>query len=272
MPGCTANSTLVEHTVCGAAEAHGEGLGEAYIASPAPQASFANDVGGSFAVAGGGKGGVNSSASGSGTFGEIHLTANADNGMFQTPSFDKWGSTSATSEIAFGDGGVLGGLAAGTPIIARLTVRVDGSFSGAADADVSFILQDGLDPLVNVSGFGGFLSPLNPSYLYTQDFTIMSGDALHFYMDLYANAETSNKGFTSTDISAADVSHTGHLFFDILTPGATFASYSGHDYASLAAPPPGVPEPATWAMAILGFGGIGLQMRRDRRRSAWPAA
>jgi len=28
----------------------------------------------------------------------------------------------------------------------------------------------------------------------------------------------------------------------------------------------GVPEPSTWAMMLLGFGGIGMAMRRSRRR------
>jgi hypothetical protein len=30
---------------------------------------------------------------------------------------------------------------------------------------------------------------------------------------------------------------------------------------------PGVPEPGTWAMMLLGFGGIGMAMRRSRRPS-----
>ncbi|HVF83510.1 MAG TPA: PEPxxWA-CTERM sorting domain-containing protein, partial [Sphingomicrobium sp.] len=28
-----------------------------------------------------------------------------------------------------------------------------------------------------------------------------------------------------------------------------------------------VPEPSTWALMLLGFGGMGLAMRRNRRRS-----
>jgi len=33
-------------------------------------------------------------------------------------------------------------------------------------------------------------------------------------------------------------------------------------------PPPGVPEPATWAMMLLGFGAAGTALRRSRRKEA----
>lgn len=46
---------------------------------------------------------------------------------------------------------------------------------------------------------------------------------------------------------------------------------SKHNYDLVSLPIPvntGVPEPATWALMLLGFGGIGMAMRRSRRTSA----
>jgi len=40
-----------------------------------------------------------------------------------------------------------------------------------------------------------------------------------------------------------------------------------YDLVSLPIPVNGVPEPATWALMMLGFGGIGMALRRSRRRS-----
>jgi hypothetical protein len=66
-----------------------------------------------------------------------------------------------------------------------------------------------------------------------------------------------------------------------LLSGASFGSFAIRTTAPIAffelkqmsydptgtPPPPGaVPEPATWAMMLLGFGGIGMALRRSRRR------
>jgi PEP-CTERM motif len=38
-------------------------------------------------------------------------------------------------------------------------------------------------------------------------------------------------------------------------------------YQTQPPPPPGVPEPATWAMMLMGFGATGFAMRRSRRKA-----
>lgn len=58
--------------------------------------------------------------------------------------------------------------------------------------------------------------------------------------------------------------------FDALADNLTLATSNtqfgtqSYDFQAV----PAVPEPATWGMMLLGFGGIGFQMRRSRKRSA----
>jgi hypothetical protein len=62
---------------------------------------------------------------------------------------------------------------------------------------------------------------------------------------------TSTEGFTTVTLH----SHQGYLLYDNLV------------YGDLAATSP-APEPATWAMMILGFGGVGAMLRKGRGRPA----
>ena len=60
--------------------------------------------------------------------------------------------------------------------------------------------------------------------------------------------------------------------FDFGTTGANFVTLddpTGWSNATLytTGSPPGVPEPATWAMMLLGFGAAGTALRRSRRRT-----
>jgi hypothetical protein len=50
----------------------------------------------------------------------------------------------------------------------------------------------------------------------------------------------------------------------------TLADGQGSSNAQIFAtdPPPGVPEPATWAMMLMGFGAAGVAVRRSRRKKA----
>jgi hypothetical protein len=50
------------------------------------------------------------------------------------------------------------------------------------------------------------------------------------------------------------------------------ANYIVYDDITLGSSTPGVPEPATWAMMLVGFGGLGAAMRSARRKQAALAA
>ncbi len=59
----------------------------------------------------------------------------------------------------------------------------------------------------------------------------------------------------------ADFSHTVHTYIDPVAGGPDVIGQSGHDYASPKATT-GVPEPATWALMLAGFGLAGSALRR----------
>lgn len=64
-----------------------------------------------------------------------------------------------------------------------------------------------------------------------------------------------------------DFSNSGYTFLKMLTPGTSYVSEAGETY--LTELPPGVPEPQSWAMLIVGFGVVGGAMR-NRRQAAQP--
>ena len=71
--------------------------------------------------------------------------------------------------------------------------------------------------------------------------------------------------------AAGENSFTGFWLFNITSPthSIVFDSQLGTSNVVLLqnGPARGVPEPATWAMMLLGFGGIGMAMRRGRKQS-----
>ena len=92
---------------------------------------------------------------------------------------------------------------------------------------------------------------------YTQTFNIL-GAYQDFAVALFANLACNN-GMT------CDYGNTAKLGLTLPT-GTTFTSDSGVFLSANAPPPPpvggAVPEPSTWAMMLVGFGGVGLAMRR----------
>jgi hypothetical protein len=237
-------------------------------------ASFQSAGGGSMSQFGAGVGGLTANASGSGTFGEIHLSAFADNGQFSQPVFfssDGSATTFAFAEILFVDGAIVPG-ALGAPVTLSMNLTVNGAFSGGGQVGGDFAFSDPSAGISLVQDFGA--TEIGPSFAFPLTFNVFGGDQLFWRMDMTAEAGTTNSGGL-VQTSIADVSHTGRLFFD-LPSGDGLVGLSGHNYASVlptdGVPPidGGVPEPATWAMLLVGFGGMGAVLRRARRGQARP--
>jgi hypothetical protein len=67
--------------------------------------------------------------------------------------------------------------------------------------------------------------------------------------------------------SSCDFGHTGTFGFGDLPTGLSYSSASGF-FLTANTHPGAVPEPATWAMMLLGFGAIGTTMRYRRRNTS----
>jgi hypothetical protein len=100
-------------------------------------------------------------------------------------------------------------------------------------------------------------------------FTLTNGNQLNFGETMFGltiiGAHFGNVAGDADNVSV-------FWLFDFGTEGANFVTLddpTGWSNATLytTGDPPPVPEPATWAMMLLGFGAAGTAMRRSRRRT-----
>jgi hypothetical protein len=97
---------------------------------------------------------------------------------------------------------------------------------------------------------------------YSPFFTLTDG--VSFALTAITSIDRSKPGilsFTGTGMFSGNINGTA---FDA-TPGAFTLSTQGGNVTTFSASTVAVPEPATWALMLLGFGGIGMAMRRRRR-------
>lgn len=123
-------------------------------------------------------------------------------------------------------------------------------------------LVDGFEAAIDPDGAGLFVTVDNP----TLSNGTPSGSTTTFARALAGNVLTVDlglNGLTGTQNSATYIFRTNATQFDTL---GTFGIIDGSTLQGLTFRPIGapVPEPATWAMMLLGFGAIGFSIRRTK--------
>ena len=121
----------------------------------------------------------------------------------------------------------------------------------------------------NPAGCGTIQDLLAPNFVTgaqsITDFVVLTGgsnpSAIHFDLSSINSITRTIPGFllfTAGGTIRYDGFDPTPGIFQFSAQGTTITSFSGTVLAA-------VPEPATWAMMLLGFGGIGMAMRRRRR-------
>ena len=116
------------------------------------------------------------------------------------------------------------------------------------------------------------IASLDGDFTFNGDFnslisgTLENGDELHFGQTLFGQtiigAHFGNVSGTAGDVSVFWLFDFGAAGVDFITLDDTMGFSNAALYTTGA---PGVPEPATWAMMLLGFGAAGFAIRRRRR-------
>lgn len=127
-----------------------------------------------------------------------------------------------------------------------------------------------------IGSVGGITQTLNTTagqnYLISFDLANFQASDANFYevlfggTSLFTATNSSVFGFTNFRTTATALGATTNLAFNFRND----PNYFGLDNVSVTAVSAAVPEPATWAMMLVGFGAMGVAMRRQRA-SARPA-
>lgn len=204
-------------------------------------------------------------ASATSSFGALHVFADAYRAPLGTYG-DAQSNATAEFVDLFSGAQISGG-------VYHLDFTVDGTHAlndGLYGVDNgAYVSYSVADTVTNSSLLSGFWQSTDaqPDLTLLQDISVAAGHGIRLQVDFTAHAYTINYTYTpdGTYPVAADYSHTlvANLYSDT---GGGLVGDSGHDYG-LRDVGGGVPEPATWALMIAGFGGAGA-MLRTRRQTA----
>lgn len=243
--------------VCGSAEVTGY-IDVSQTASPLLNQESADAV--AVGSSGGGPG-TTGGAQASGDFGSAHIFATSSDGNV---GFDS--SIRSAGDISFVDGFTVGPNGLDLQFISS----VDGTFLGfGAVGFVHFNLYSRTTNSFVLNDEQLFVYEGHPSQSETYSLSLSPGDYL-FDWSMRGEATSANGRFGSFPSATIDLSHTGTLAVNVLTPGeyVTFLSGSSYGQSILSA----VPEAATWTMMILGFVAVGAMARRRSASAALTAS
>lgn len=136
------------------------------------------------------------------------------------------------------------------------TLSAQPAFGPGSGAALLWDFEDLTHPQTLSSGT--FIPPAGVTPL-NMNFAVPVGDAATLRVQFEAFAYAGDR--FSGQTLFADFSHTVHTYIDPVGGGPDVIGQSGHDYATPAAST-GVPEPAAWALMLMGFGLAGAALRR----------
>ena len=172
----------------------------------------------------------------------------------------------------------------GVPVSFTSTSLIDGT-GGSGYAQITDSTVSDNIPWTNLTIFltngGGFTSyefsidyaakvvgKNTPAFL-TITYGLVGGGTGSFVFDpndaVLKNLKFTNSANTDFRLDATGVDVLSYI---ILSSTLPIFEEKQNDITPAPAPPPGVPEPATWGMMIAGFGAAGFALRRGRRRRA----
>ena len=162
----------------------------------------------------------------------------------------------------------------GTGVVGVSVALANATFNGAGNSGQHHALTFNLlgsPSLASVTGFDGTLFSWDgpASGTTTGSFSEPSLGTFEYAfecLDSKSCGPTLNFTLTANAGSTLTFSPNGNVYFgaDLRTPGAN--AITGNEGATLTTSP--VPEPAVWAMMLVGFGGLGAMLRYRRREFA----
>jgi len=131
-----------------------------------------------------------------------------------------------------------------------------GFYNGTGAFSSSFCNNGACGTINDIASLALGAQALSPFYVLTNGVT--------FSLTNISFIDRSVAGILSFKGSGTFTGNIGGVGFDP-TPGIFSFSAQGGNLTSFSATTTAVPEPATWALMLLGFGGIGMAMRRRRQ-------